>query len=75
MKQLHEYETPITDKATCGITDIFGAYSELTNPKTSRELERKLAMCRDALDFIRRNVWEQGGIIAKAATEALDQTK
>jgi hypothetical protein len=49
MKQLHEYETPETDRSTAGITDIMGAYTELTNPKVSRDLERRLTMCRDAL--------------------------
>lgn len=47
MKKLEEYETPETDKiAHAGLPDL--AYiSEMTYK--ARKLERKLAMCRDAL--------------------------
>ena len=78
MKKLNEYETPETDKATCMVTDIMGAYAELTNPKTSRELERKLAMCRDTLRLVADNYNGQLDCLEveiNDVLEALEQTK
>lgn len=43
-------DTPRTDKATCYITDIFGAQSETTNPAIARQLERELAEAKAYAD-------------------------
>ena len=69
MKELHEYETPETDKATCGIVDVMGAYTELTNPKTSRNLEQRLLMCRDVINGLLDCISETRGLDAYQAVE------
>ena len=78
MKNLNEYETPITDKATCTVMDVMGACSELTNPKPARDLERKLRMCREALRTVADNYNGQMDCLEIEIGDvlhALDQTK
>jgi hypothetical protein len=51
MKQLHEYDTPETD----WLLEKIGDPPYATNPRNlkCRELEQRLAACRDALEQIR----------------------
>ena len=81
MKNLNEYETPISDENSC---NIIGFHSCATVPTfTTRDLERKLSMCRDALSeiaaFRTMKSHDAGAVISEdardVATEALDQTK
>ena len=79
MKNLNEYETPITDDLEYHTGQ--GVY--VVNSVRSRDLERKLAMCRDALSeiaaFRTMKSNDAGAVISEdakdIATEALDQTK
>jgi hypothetical protein len=49
MKQLHEYDTPETDKAE--YTVRLGTHKRnVVRPELSRNLEQRLAACRDALE-------------------------
>ena len=53
MKQLHEYETPLTDEAEIDnshFADYGSGPSGYVVGEFARGLERKLAMCRDALE-------------------------
>ena len=59
MKKLEEYETPETEK-TMAILESLGFkekgwYATGKLAEHSRDLERKLAMCRDALKFYAGN--------------------
>ena len=77
MKQLHEYETPITNELyrTVDRDDLRSTFEEI------RDLERKLRMCRDAIDSVLEYIdactitespdWQP----LLDAREALDQTK
>ena len=76
---MNEYETPITDEIcrTVDRDDLRDTFEEV------RDLERKLAMCRDALTeiaaFKTMKSYDAGRVISEdakdVATEALDQTK
>ena len=82
MKNLNEYETPITDDLEYHTGQ--GVY--VVNSVRSRDLERKLRMCRDALAHCNRYMagvmeWEAGisnkdnQTCSEVADYALDQTK
>ena len=80
MKPLHEYETPITDKAEKNIGSECGQYSRyIVEPDVARQLEQKLAACREALADLYEDsgspqfnvVWES----YERAKNVLDLTK
>ena len=70
MKQLHEYETSLTDKE-CGFFDLDTAVSS----DFARDLERKLAMCRDALREIYRKPACEAFEISQNALESIRENK
>lgn len=54
MKQLHEYETPETNKEIRCAMDFSQSW-EVVESDLARSLEQRLAACRDALDEIIEN--------------------
>ena len=87
MKQLHEYETPLTDEAEIDnshFADYGSGPSGYVVGEFARGLERKLALCRDALKDISaiaentaRNEEDQitQNAIIEAALEAIEATE
>ena len=85
MKKLNEYETPITDISTIWGRTCLDSHIYIPVNR-ARDLERKLAMCRDALAHCNRYMagvmeWEAGisnkdnQTCSEVADYALDQTK
>ena len=80
MKQLHEYETPLTNEAA----QSYDFAQVCVSANFARDLERKLALCRDALEEISaiaentaRNEEDQitQNAIIEAALEAIEATE
>lgn len=70
------YGTPLTDRQVAITSQVPSRNApEIVRADFARDLERKLVMCWEALDFIKRNVWDYKGIIATAAIEALAATE
>lgn len=83
MKQLNEYETPNTN--CCSFTvQIDGKNASVVGKPVCADLERKLAMCRDALAaVVSSNAYLantnagfcESGPVMTQVRKALDQTK
>ena len=72
MKQLHEYETPITNAMRSGIPHPKAVQVMLAS---HGDLERKLAMCRDVLKLTLDSCTNIPDSVITAISQALDQTK
>lgn len=65
---LIEYPTPETNA-------FYRGESVSDDELFAHNLEQRLAMCWEALEFICRHTWDRNGITANACREALEATK
>lgn len=74
MKQLNEYETPITKRNTKAILEGPGEPFLVVAKSVSENLEQRLAACREALEYIANGPWLPASW-SYVATETLELTK
>ena len=80
MKKLAEYETPITEAMVARPSSVLRGSSAKQERREIRDLERKLKMCQDALEYYAGAPWApymagRSTDFGKMANEALEQTK
>ena len=80
MKPLNEYPTPLADAVAYYSNDTqYGCGGYIVDKEDAQHLERKLALCRDALKSIEDAEDFSGGFIGAehmdTAAKALDATK